>query len=229
MDENVINQYDLVEVIEVPEKYVGMIDLGDIGVVIEKYDDQRLEVECIQSGGSSKWSAALNIENVRLKSKDPFMTWVSNSLPEKSLIKPSMKLGAVIGLVFGALMGAGLGAITKSFNGILISLVIGLILGVVTGALTGALTVQIAGTTGGVGVGYFTGMLFGGTFGMILGVLVPTSLRMSAHTEGMPILDSLILGRFETAIMLGFALSILDTIVGVWIGAKNLIPRNLEK
>lgn len=229
MDETVINQYDLVEVIEIPEKYVGVIDIGDVGVVVEKYDDQRLEVESIQSGGSSKWSAVLNIENVRLKSKDPFTTWVSNSIPEQSLTRPSMKLGAIIGLVFGGLMGAGLGAITKSLNGILIGLVIGLVLGVVTGALTGALTVQTAGTTGGVGVGYFTGMLFGGTLGMILGVLVPTSFRMSAHTEGMPILDSLIMGRFETAIMLGFTLSILDTIVGVWIGGKNQVPRNLKE
>jgi hypothetical protein len=229
MDANVINQYDLVEVIEVPEKYAGVIDIGDVGVVVEKYDDQRLEVECIQSGGSSKWSAALNIENVRLKSKDPFMTWASNSLVEQSITKPSIKLGAFIGLLFGALMGAGLGAITKSLNGILIGLVIGLILGVVTGALTAALTVQTAGTTGGVGVGYFTGMLFGGAFGMILGVLAPTPLRMSAHTQGMPILDALMMGRFETAIMLGFTLSILDTIVGVWIGGKNQVPRNLKE
>ena len=229
MNEDVINQYDLVEVIEVPEKYAGVIDIGDVGVVVEKYDDLHLEVECIQSGGSSKWSAALNIENVRLKSKDPFMTWISNSLPEQALTEPSMRLGALVGLAFGALMGAGLGAITKSLNGILIGMVVGLMLGVVSGAVTGVLTVRTAGTTGGIGVGYFTGMIFGGAFGIFLGTLIPTSLLMSAHTEGVPILDSLIMGHFQTAVMLGFMLSILDTIVGVWIAGKNQIPRNMKE
>jgi hypothetical protein len=131
--------------------------------------------------------------------------------------------------VFGALIGVGLGAITRSFNGVLVGLMLGLLIGGVTGALTAALTVKTAGTTGGIGVGYFTGMVFGGVFGMIVGILIPTSLRTSAHTEGLPVLDVLTIGRFETAISLSFLLSILATIVGVWIGGKNQAPRNLKE
>jgi hypothetical protein len=63
---------------------------------------------------------------------------------------------------------------------------------------------------------------------MVLGALIPTSLRMRAHTEGLPVLDALTEGRFATAILSGFLLSILATIVGVWIGGKNYIPRNLK-
>jgi hypothetical protein len=224
-----INQYDLVEIIQVPEQYEGVIDIGDIGVVVEKFDDKNFEIESIQPGGSYKWLKPLNIKYIRLKSKDPFSTWAKKSLPDKSITRMSIILGSVIGAIVGALFGGGLGAITKNLNGILIGLVIGLILGVVTGALTAALTVKTAGTTGGIGVGYFTGMAFGGVFGMLLGALIPTSLRMSARTEGMPMLDALMMGRFETAILTGFLLSILATIVGVWIGGKNLVPRNLKE
>jgi len=228
-DREKINQYDLVEIIQVPEQYEGVIEIGDIGVVVEKYDDENFEIECPQPGGFYKWLKPLNIKYIRLKSKDPFSIWAKKSLNEKSITRTSMALGAVIGATFGALIGAGLGAITRSLNGILIGLVIGLTLGVVTGVLTAALTVKTAGTTGGIGVGYFTGMLFGGVFGMILGMLIPTSLRMSAHTEGLPVLDALMMGRFETAILTSFLLSILATIVGIWIGGKNLVPRNLKE
>jgi hypothetical protein len=72
-------------------------------------------------------------------------------------------------------------------------------------------------------------MLLGGISGMLLGALIPTSLRISAHTEGLPLLDALVTGRFETAILTSFLLSILDTIVGVWISGKNQIPRNLKE
>jgi heme/copper-type cytochrome/quinol oxidase subunit 4 len=37
------------------------------------------------------------------------------------------------------------------------------------------------------------------------------------------------MGRFETAVMMGFFLSILATIVGVWIGGRNSVPRNLRE
>jgi hypothetical protein len=228
-DPEKINQYDLVEIIRVPEQYAGVIDLGDIGTVVEKYDDETFEIECVQPGGYSKWLQTLNIKCVRLRSKDPFSIWAKTSLAQESITKPSIALGSFIGASSGALIGGGLGAITKSFNGILIGLLIGLILGAVTGALTAALTVKTAGTTGGIGVGYFTGMIFGGVFGMIIGVLIPTSLLTSAHTEGLPVLDVLALGRFETAVSLSFVLSILATIVGVWIGGRNLIPRNLKE
>lgn len=229
MDVERISQYDLVEIIHVPEKYVGVIDPGDVGVVVETYDGNNFAIECIQPGGSYKWLEILNIQYIRLKSKDPFSTWEKESLTDQLIAKPSIRLGAAIGTVFGALMGAGLGAITGNLNGILTGLVIGLLLGVVTGALTAALTVKTAGTTGGVGVGYFTGMLFGGLFGMIIGVLIPTSWRLSANTEGMPVLDALMMGRLETAIMVSFALSVLGTMVGVWIGGKNQSPRNLKE
>lgn len=228
-DPEKIDQYDVVEIIHVPERYEGLIQIGDIGVVVEKYDDETFAVECIQPGDSCKWLGTLTIRDLRLKSKDPFSRWAEKSLAERSLTKPSLTLGALIGGALGALTGGGLGALTRSFHGILIGLVIGLALGLVTGALTAVLTVKTAGTTGGVAVGYFTGMLFGGIFGMFVGILVPASWRMSAHTEGLPVLDALMLGRFETAMLISFPLSILATIVGVWVSGKNFIPRNLKE
>jgi len=218
-----INQYDLVEIIQVPERLEGVIQIGDVGIVVKKYDDKNFEVECVEQGGSHKWLKSLNIRYVRLRSKDPFSGWAKKALADKSIIQTSIPLGVAIGAACGALIGAGLGAITRSLNGILIGLVIGVLLGMVTGALTAALTVKTAGTTGGIGVGYFTGMLFGGVFGMLLGALIPASLRMRAHTEGLPVLDALMMGRFETAVLASFTLSILATIVGVWIGGKNLV------
>ena len=224
-----INQYDLVEIIQVPEKLTGVIDIGDTGVVIEKYDEETFVIECLQPGGSYKWLKPLNAKYIRLKSKDPFSLWAQKSLAEKSIVRPSILLGALIGAISGGLICGGLGAITKSLNGILIGLLIGLILGTVTGALTAALTVKIAGTAGGIGVGFYTGMLFGGFFGTIVGALIPTSWLMSAHTEGLPMLDALTMGRFETAMLTGFLLSTLGTIVGVWIGGKNEIPRSMKE
>jgi len=146
----------------------------------------------------------------------------------ETIMRKSILLGALIGAVFGGLIGAAFGVITMTLNGILVGLVIGLILGVVTGALTAALTVKTAGTTGGIGVGYFTGMLFGGVFGIILGALLPASLRMSVPTEGLPIFDVLMPGPFGLAMFMGFLLSILATVVGVWVGGKNLVPQKME-
>ena len=217
-----INQYDLVEIIQVPERLDGVIEIGDIGVVVKKIDDRNFEVECVEQGGSHKWQKSLNIRYLRLRSKDPFSGWAKKALADKSIIQTSIPLGVAVGASFGAVIGVGLGAITKSLNGILIGLAISLFLGMVTGALTAALTVKIAGTSGGIGVGYFTGMLFGGVFGMLLGALIPDSLRMRAHTEGLPVLDALMMGRFETAVLVSFTLSILSAIVGVWVGGKNL-------
>ncbi len=224
-----IDQYDVVEIVQVPEQYEGVIDVGDIGTVVEKYDDENFEIECIQPDSSCKWLVILNIKYVRLKSKDPFSSWSKKLLTEQSLTKPSITFGAILGAILGVLIGCGLGTITRNLNGILIGSAVGLSLGVVTGALTAALMVKTAGTTGGVAVGYFTGMLFGGVFGMVLGALIPTSLRTSAHTEGLPILDAFMLGRFETAMLTSFLLSIVATIVGVWVSGKNLVPRNLKE
>lgn len=224
-----INQYDLVEVIQVPEEYEGVIDIGDMGVVVEKYDDEHFEIESVKSGGSYQWLETLNIKHIRLRSRDPYSPWMEKSLTDKPIMQKSIILGIALGAIFGGLIGAGFGAIKMTLNGILVGLVIGLILGVITGALTAALTVKTAGTTGGIGVGYFTGMLFGGVFGMILGALIPTSLRISARTEGLPMLDALMLGRFETAMLTSFLLSILGAMVGTWVGGKNLVPRNLKE
>jgi hypothetical protein len=114
-----------------------------------------------------------------------------------------------------------------TLNGILVGLIVGLLLGLIAGALTAALTARIAGTAGGIGVGYFTGMIFGGIFGMFLGALIPPSLRMSANTAGIPVLDALMMGRFETAMLASFLFSILATMVGAWVAGQNLVPRNL--
>jgi hypothetical protein len=146
----------------------------------------------------------------------------------ESIMQKSVVLGAVIGAIFGGLIGAAFGAMTLTVNGTLVGLMIGLALGAVTGALTAALTVKTAGRTGGIGVGYFTGMVFGGVFGMILGALIPPSLGVSSPTEGLPMFEVLMPGRFGTAMFMSFSLSILATIVGVWIGGKNLVPEKME-
>ena len=224
-----INQYDLVEIVQVPEQYKGVIDIGDIGVVVKKQDEENFEVECLQPGGSSKWFERVNIAYLRLRSKDPYDAWIKKTLTDQSLMQESVSLGMVIGATFGALIGAGLGAITLTWNGILVGLIMGLVLGAVTGAPTAALTVKTAGRTGGIGVGYFTGLLLGGVLGIIVGALVPTSLWMSFHTERLPMLEALTRSRFEAAMLLGFLLSILGTIVGTWVGGKNLVPRNLKE
>jgi hypothetical protein len=143
-------------------------------------------------------------------------------------MQKSIVLGAVVGASFGGLIGAAFGAITMTPGGIVVGLVMGLILGGITGALTAALTVKTAGTTGGVGVGYFTGMVFGGVFGMIVGALIPPSLGMNASAEGLSVFEVLMPGRFGTAMFMSFLLSILATIVGVWIGGKNFVPEMAE-
>ena len=222
-----IDLYDLVEIVHVPEALEGVIDIGDVGVVVEKYDEKSFHVECVQPGGASKWLARLNIRYIRLRSKDPYSKWAKRS-QDRTLMQKSVTSGAVIGAVFGVILGAAFGAITTTLNGVLIGAVIGSILGILTGVPTAALTAKIAGTTGGIGVGYFTGMIFGGAFGLLLGALAPPSLRMSAQTEGVPVLDALMRGRFETAILTSFLLSILATIVGSWIAGNNLVSRNLN-
>lgn len=222
-----IDPYDLVEITRVPEEYAGIMQVGDTGVVVEKYDEQHFEIECIRPGGASKWLGPLHVRYIRLKSKDPYSMWIERSLGGRSMMRSSVRLGSIIGAGMGALTGGGLGAITGSPAGFLLGLAVGLLLGGITGAITAALTVKTAGTAGGIGVGYYTGMLFGGAFGLLIGALIPSSLRMRAHTEGLPVLDALAAGRFETAIMTGFALSILATIVGVWIAGRNSVPENV--
>ena len=224
-----IEQYDLVQVIQVPEQYLGVIDIGDVGTVVEKYDAENFEVECVQPGGFTKWLATVNIAYLRLRSKDPYHPWIEKSLTEKPIMQTSILLGIVIGAVFGGLIGAGFGAITRTLNSILIGLMIGLVLGMITGACAAALTVKTAGTTGGIGVGYFTGMVVGGALGMFLGALMPTSLLMIVHAQGFPVLEALTVSRFETAMHIGFLFSVLGAMVGTWVAGKNQIPRNLKE
>ena len=78
-------------------------------------------------------------------------------------------------------------------------------------------------------VGAYTWMALSAFIGIVIGVLIPTSLRMSANTQGMPVLDALTLSRFEVAAFFSFFLSILGTMIGAWVGGRNLIPRKLEK
>jgi ABC-type microcin C transport system permease subunit YejE len=206
----------------VPKNLEGVIDIGDIGVVVEKYDEDNFEIECVTPDGSYKWLEKLNRRYISKQ----LQTSTTRKVGGTDLMQRSITLGTVIGITFGGLMGAGLGAITMNLNGILVGMVMGLILGIVIGPLTA--TVKTAGTTGGIGTGYFTGMIFGGLFGFILGALLPTSLTRRAHTEGLPVLDALVMGHFATAVLTSFLLSILSTIVGVWVGAKNHVPRNLK-
>jgi hypothetical protein len=224
-----IDQYDLVQVIQIPEQYLGVIDIGDVGTVVEKYDAENFEVECVQPGGFTKWLVTLNIDYLSLRSKDPYHSWIEKTLTEKPIMQTSLRLGIGIGAVFGGLMGAGAGTITRTLNGSLIGLLIGVGLGMITGAFSAALTVKTAGTTGGIGVGYFTGMVVGGAFGMLLGALIPTSLLMSIHGQGLPVLDELTVSRFETVMHIGFLFSVLGAMVGTWVGGKNQIPRNLKE
>lgn len=66
-----IDQYDLVEIVQVPEGYQAIIEIGDIGVVLEIDDNESFEIECIRPDGSYKWLETLNRRYVRLKHKIP--------------------------------------------------------------------------------------------------------------------------------------------------------------
>jgi hypothetical protein len=66
-----IDQYDLVEVVLVPETHEGIIEVGDIGVVVEIDDNESFEIECLRPDGSYKWLATLHTKYIRLKQKIP--------------------------------------------------------------------------------------------------------------------------------------------------------------
>src|SRR5512138_3809602 len=100
-----IDQYDVVEIIHVPAEYEGVISIGDVGVVVERYDDETFEVECVETSGSCKWLATLTIQDIRLKSKDPFRHWATQSLKDPSITQPSIRLGTFLGAALGALIG----------------------------------------------------------------------------------------------------------------------------
>ena len=146
----------------------------------------------------------------------------------EKIMSKSIVLGGVFGLVVGALIGAGFGAITKTINGVLIGAGSGALLGILDGALVAALTVRTAGTAGGVSIGAYTGMAAGTVIGGIVGMLIPTSLRMSANTQDIPVLDALVLGRFETIVFSAFLLCVLGTMVGAWTSGRNLAQKNTK-
>jgi hypothetical protein len=149
-------------------------------------------------------------------------------LENKELILKSSIFGAGLGLGFGLLIGAISGALSASWSGVLFGAIAGAVLGLLTGSLTGVLTVWTAGRSGGVSSGAYTGMLFGAVLGGIFGIFIPDSFRASIATLHILILDVLTHGRFETAVLLSFQVSITTTMVGAWIGGRNLIKRDLK-
>jgi hypothetical protein len=154
--------------------------------------------------------------------------WNSIRKGIKLMMQRSVLFGGLIGAVLGVVIGAGLGAITTTLNGVLVGAVAGLVLGILDGALVAALTVRTAGTTGGVSVGAYTGMGFGAIIGGFIGAFLPKWLLMSAQTEGMPVLDALVIGRFETIVLFAFLLCVLGTMVGAWVSGQNLFPKNTK-
>ena len=151
------------------------------------------------------------------------------TLANKELYLKSSIFGTVLGIGFGTLIGALTGILSANWNGILFCTVAGFILGAPTGALTGALVVWTTGRTGGVSTGAYTGMVFGAVIGGVLGIFIPDSFRASVAALHILVLDVLTQGRFETAVLLSFLASITATMVGAWIGGRNLKPRDLTK
>lgn len=148
---------------------------------------------------------------------------------DKDVLPRSLRFGGGLGAIIGALIGTGSGAITATLNGVLIGLVSGLVLGLLTGLLTSALAVKTAGTTGGVSVGAYTGMGLGAVIGAVIGALIPESVRMSANTQNLPVLDALVASRFETAVLISFLLAVLGTAVGGWVAGRNLAPGKSDR
>lgn len=67
-----IEEFDLVEIIKIPRGQKGIVDIGDVGTVLDKYNDTNFEVECGKPDGSYKWLMPLHIRYLKLKSKDPY-------------------------------------------------------------------------------------------------------------------------------------------------------------
>jgi MFS family permease len=150
-------------------------------------------------------------------------------LENKSLYLKSSIFGVSLGFGVGALLGAATGAMSSSWTGIQFGAIAGGLLGALTGALTGMVTVRIAGRTGGVSTGAYTGMLFGAVLGGVLGIFIPDSFRVSVAAFHVLVLEVLTQGRFETAVLLSFLLSVVATMVGAWVSGRNFKPRDLSK
>jgi hypothetical protein len=138
----------------------------------------------------------------------------------------SSVFGAGLGFVCGTIVGMITGALSVSWDGVLFCAIAGSILGLLAGALTGALVVRTSGSTGGVSIGAYSGMLFGAFLGGVLGIFIPDSFRASVAALDILILKVLTQGRFETAVLLSFLVSIVCTVVGAWVSGRNLARRN---
>ncbi|MBI5822612.1 MAG: hypothetical protein HZB18_01190 [Chloroflexi bacterium] len=145
-----------------------------------------------------------------------------------NLYSKSVFFGAWLGGIFGGALGAATGVLSGMWSGVQFGALLGIILGVVTGALTGVLTVRTAGETGGVSTGAYSGMVFGAFLGLIFGIFIPESFRLSILALDIVILNVLVQGRFEAAVLVSFLLSALATAVGAWISGRNLKPRSLN-
>ncbi|MBI5943331.1 MAG: hypothetical protein HY864_03105 [Chloroflexi bacterium] len=150
-------------------------------------------------------------------------------LENKDLYLKSSIFGASLGGGSGLALGAATGALSASWSGVQFGAVAGLVIGALTGLLTGALTVRVGGRTGGVSTGAYTGMLFGAVLGGMFGIFIPDSFRASVAAFHVLVLDVLTQGRFETAVLLSFLVSCIATMVGAWVGGRNLAARNLSK
>lgn len=151
------------------------------------------------------------------------------NLVNKELYLKSSIFGASLGGGFGILLGAATGALSSSWSGVQFGAIAGVVFGALTGTLTGALTVRIAGHSGGVSAGAYTGMLFGTVLGGAFGIFIPDSFRASVAAFHVLVLDVLTQGRFETAVLLSFLVSCIATMVGAWVGGRNLKARDFSK
>lgn len=137
----------------------------------------------------------------------------------------SAVFGGILGEITGAIMGTLTGAITMNLTGILMGFTAGVMLGALAGALIGIAVSQTAGSNGGPSIGAFTGMVLGPILGTIIGLFIPDSIRMSASTLQIPVLNAITSSRFETVSLFAFLFCILGTLVGVWVSGKNYKPQ----
>jgi len=153
---------------------------------------------------------------------------VYNASVKFSLPKQSALFGGILGEVAGAILGTATGALTMDLTGILLGFTAGIIIGAVSGTLIGLIVSRLAGISGGAGVGAYAGMGIGAVLGMMFGLMIPESVRLSANTMNIPVLNALTSSRFETVSLFAFLVCILGTLVGVWVGGRNYRPRAIR-
>jgi len=140
------------------------------------------------------------------------------------LTRQSAMFGAIIGEIAGALIGIATGALTMNLTAILMGFTAGILLGALTGSVIGIVVARLAGTSGGPSIGAFAGMGLGALLGTAFGLLIPDSIRMSAGTLQITLLNVITASRFETVSFFAFLLCILGAVVGVWVSGKNYRP-----